>query len=794
MAERTSVKPELTAQGFILQASYRIFDGRPVVHLFGRLTTGETFLVRDSRQTPHFYIPLSASDHSAVPEGCIAETSRQTFAGTPVARVNVPVPQDAPPLRDRLHQAGVPTFEGDVRFAVRYLIDRGIQGGCQIKGQPTESPGVDLCFDNPELTAARVRIEPTVLAFDIETNPATQRLLAISWYGCGADEVVIVDADNRAMPERATGVATEAAALRYFANKVRELNPDVITGWNVIDFDLSFLQGVAERLGLGFSLGRGAGDMRIRKAEGYFGSGQATIPGRLVLDGLDLVRGAFIKLEEYSLDSVARVILGEGKALHGDSKDRLGEILDGHKNNLPDFALYARTDSRLALEIVEKLDLVKLAVERSALTGMTPDRVSASIASFDFLYLAALYQRRVVAPSVQSSDSRVHAASAGGHVLASQPGMHKNVWVFDFQSLYPSIIRTFNIDPIGFHESAAPDLIDLPGNAWFSRDAGILPAMLDDLFPRRAQAKREGNEVASQAIKILMNSFYGVLGTPACRFYNPNIANAITGQGRYLLLWSKAWFEAQGYEVLYGDTDSLFVSAGTDDSARAHQCAQALAETLSSELAKHIAQKWRVTSRLTMEFEKLYERLFLPHVRHGTGGARKRYVGSIYQENQAPEDSLDNGSGQRELDFVGMEVVRRDWTQLAKTVQRELYQRLFAGEAVDEFLITTVQLLRAGELDDQLTYRKGLRRKVQEYTRTTPPHVAAARLSTTPNARIIAYRQTLAGPEPLDNLQHPLDYEHYLEKQVLPVAEPVLQVMGLSFAQVIGDDRQIDLF
>ncbi len=769
-------------EGFILQASYRLVDSRPVVHLFGRLTTGETFLVRDSRETPHFYIPASASDHSALPPDAVEPSSLVSFSGTPVSRVNVPVPQEAPPLRDRLHQSRVPTYEADVRFAVRYLIDRGIQGGCRIIGEPMPGQGVDLCFDNPELLPSTARIAPQVLAFDIETNPRTQRLLAISCYGCGVDEVVIVDAEQRPMPERAIGVTTEGAALRHFTNLVRRVDPDIITGWNVIDFDLTFLHGVASRLGLGFSLGRGPGDMRIRSAEGYFGSGQASIPGRLVLDGIDLVRGAFIKLDEYSLNAVALHVLGEGKALHGDVRDRVAEIVDGHRDNLDDFALYARTDSRLALEIVEKLDLVTLAVERSMLTGMTPDRVSASIASFDFLYLAELYRRGVVAPSVKSGDSRVHVASSGGHVLPSTPGMHENVWVFDFQSLYPSIIRTFNIDPIGFSEQAGDNLIDLPGNAWFTREPGILPAMLDELFPRRAHAKKTGNMVASQAIKILMNSFYGVLGTPACRFYNPNIANAITGQGRYLLLWSKAWFEAQGFEVLYGDTDSLFVSAGAIDSAAAHAKSAGLASALTQELAMHIKQKWGVTSRLEMEFEKLYVRLFLPAVRHGTSGARKRYVGAIYG---APTD---------QLDFVGMEVVRRDWTALAKNVQRELYQRLFADQPVDDFLNTVVTQLRNGELDDQLTYRKGLRKKAQAYTANTPPHVAAARLSKQPNARVVAYRQTLAGPEPLDNLQHELDYEHYLEKQVLPVAEPVLQVMGLTFAQVIGDDRQIALF
>ena len=248
--------------------------------------------------------------------------------------------------------------------------------------------------------------------------------------------------------------------------------------------------------------------------------------------------------------------------------------------------------------------------------------------------------------------------------------MHNNVWVFDFQSLYPSVIRTFNIDPLGYADTAREGWLDLPGNAWFSREPAILPAMLDELFPRRAEAKQSGNAVASQAIKILMNSFYGVLGTPACRFYNPAIANAITGQGRYLLLWSKRWFEDRGFVVLYGDTDSLFVSAGELDSAAAYARSAALARELTDDLATHVTDRWGVVSRLEMEFEKLYERLFLPSVRHGTSGAAKRYVGSRYLPEAADAAATDP-----DLEFVGMEVVRRDWTELAKTVQRELYRQ-----------------------------------------------------------------------------------------------------------------------
>src|SRR5690606_23447235 len=124
-----------------------------------------------------------------------------------------------------------------------------------------------------------------------------------------------------------------------------------------------------------------------------------------------------------------------------------------------------------------------------------------------------------------------------------------------------------------------------------------------------------------------MNSFYGVLGTPACRFSNPALANAITGMGREMLLWSKRWFEAAGYEVLYGDTDSLFVLSGLRDAAEAFEQGKALAGALNGDLAKHIETRWRVTSRLEIQFEKLYAKLFLPHARHSARGASKRYAG-----------------------------------------------------------------------------------------------------------------------------------------------------------------------
>ncbi len=162
----------------------------------------------------------------------------------------------------------------------------------------------------------------------------------------------------------------------------------------------------------------------------------------MVLDGIQLLRGAFVRMEEYSLDFVAREVLGEGKSVAGHG--RADEILRLFEHDRPRFVAYNRTDARLALEIIERLHLIELAVERSRLTGMPLDRVSASIASFDFLYLSELGRRGVVAPSV-AANAEVGEPTGGGHVLEARTGLYQNVIVLDFRSLYPSLILTFHI-------------------------------------------------------------------------------------------------------------------------------------------------------------------------------------------------------------------------------------------------------------------------------------------------------------------------------------------------------------
>ena len=789
--------------GFVLNVTYvaEPGSGRAVVHLYGKLQDGRPFLVRDRRPQPYFYIESSARDQAlslGVTNPEVAE--RRTLQGKPVHRVGLNRPQDAAALRARLHRIGVRTFEADVRFAYRYLIDRGIRSALRIDGQPRPledwdgAPRDTVVFDEPALQAAHWTPSLTTLSLDIETDPEAQRLLSVALWGCGAREVLLwcPDAQARAAcPATATPCASEAELLAILGRRIRALDPDVVTGWNIIDFDVPVLIRRAEAAGVPLEWGRAPGGLRQRGNGGRRFSDSIFIPGRVVLDGIRLLRAVSVRLERYSLEAAAQELLGEGKTLGGGGAGHADRIMHAFAHDPERFVEYNLTDARLVLDILEKLELVPFTVERSKLTGMPPDRVGASIAAFDFLYLSRLRPHRVVAPTVgaELDADAAQSHTQGGHVLESRPGLHDHVLLFDFKSLYPSIIRTFQVDPLGLiredtaAEGTAGAAIEAPNGARFRRQRGILSALLDDLFASREQAKQAGNAVASHAIKILMNSFYGVLGTAACRFYDPRLANAITSFGKHFLLWAKAWMERRGLQVLYGDTDSLFVAGG------AAQEGTRLAAELNADLAGYIAATWRLPSYLEMEFETLFERLFLPAVRGGGRGATKRYV----------------GLAQGKLHFTGMEVVRRDWTALAHEVQRELYRRLFAGEPVEAYLREVIDAVTAGRRDAHLVYHKTLRKDAREY-RALPPHVVAARkrraanltadgrLTSAAQREVIDYVITSEGPEPADSRAHPLDYEHYIERQIRPVAEPVLATLRRDFGEVRRNERQLELF
>jgi len=356
--------------------------------------------------------------------------------------------------------------------------------------------------------------------------------------------------------------------------------------------------------------------------------------------------------------------------------------------------------------------------------------------------------------------------------------------VFDFKSLYPSLIRTFNIDPLTYVPDGRGAVLHTPGGASFrADDVGILPALVARLWEERAQARAAGDAVRAQATKILMNSLFGVLGSPASRLFAPAVANAITLAGQHVIRLAVAAVERLGHRVIYGDTDSLFVDVGETDLSCAAAAGESLRAAIGTAVGETLTREFGCTSHLELEFEKVYARFFMPEVRGGKTGSKKRYAGLVVH------------GAEEHVEFVGLEAVRRDWSRVARRFQRALLDRVFHDQPVDDFVRTFVAELRAGAFDDELVYRKAIRKPLEAYTKTTPPHVRAARKAEGGAGRLIQYVVTRVGPEPADATTAPPDHEHYVEHQLEPIADAVLRFLGSpDFGTLTGERRQLSLF
>jgi DNA polymerase-2 len=189
----------------------------------------------------------------------------------------------------------------------------------------------------------------------------------------------------------------------------------------------------------------------------------------------------------------------------------------------------------------------------------------------------------------------------------------------------------------------------------------------------------------------------------------------------------------------------------------------------------------RVTSHLELRFESHYLRFLMPTMRGGDRGSKKRYAGAVRR-----------GDGSVGLVVRGLEAVRSDWTPLARRVQRELLRRVFADEPYEAWLEEVARELAAGKLDAELVYRKRLRRDLDDYTHAgAPHHVQAARLLDDGDAGEVEYVMTTAGPEPTGKRTAPIDHTHYLEKQLEPVCDVVLPLLGTSFARIAGSQKSL---
>jgi DNA polymerase-2 len=695
-------------------------------------------------------------------------------------------------LEKRLRQQGIDVYEADVRPPERYLMERFITAPVLYTGREADGDA-SLLLDGQLKPVTGYRPQLRLASLDIETT-MNGELYSIALEGCGQRQVYMLGPPNGNDGER-------DFALDYCDSRLDLLvrleewmmrhDPDAIIGWNLVQFDLRVLQQHAERLQHPLRIGRDGSAIEWRehggKQEHYF----AAVAGRLVIDGIEALRSATWSFPSFSLEHVAQSLLGEGKSIDN-PYDRMDEIDRMFAQDKPALARYNLKDCELVTRIFAKTDLLTFLLERASVTGLAADRSGGSVAAFEHLYMPMMHRQGHVAPNIGDVAG---GESPGGFVMDSRSGLYDSVLVLDYKSLYPSIIRTFLIDPVGLVEGLREHEADtVPGfrNARFSRTKHCLPGIVRQVWEGRDAAKRERNQPLAQALKIIMNAFYGVLGSSGCRFFDPRLASSITLRGHQIMHRTRELIEAQGYQVIYGDTDSTFVWLG-----RAH--AEEDANRIGRALVAHVNDWWRGHLRdelglecaLELQYERHFRRFLMPTVRGSDEGSKKRYAGLVTKAD-----------GSEEVVYKGLETVRTDWTPLAQQFQQGLYARIFKGEPYEDYVRDYVARTLSGEFDALLVYRKRLRRPLEDYQRNVPPHVRAARMADDfhlgqgrpaqyKNGGWIRYLVTLAGPEPLETRRSPIDYGHYLTRQLEPVADAILPFLGDSFARMTSPQQAL---
>ncbi|MCB1761134.1 MAG: DNA polymerase II [Gammaproteobacteria bacterium] len=697
--------------------------------------------------------------------------------GNPVDAIYFRQQQDLTRLRGMASGGSLPLCESEIKPADRFLMERFITAAFQASGETRQHDGYREMI-NPRIRPVELQPSPRYLSIDIETDVGSGEILSI---GCSSHETALVLMQGQEEDWPGDGAISwfidEPALLRGFLAQLVGQDPDLLLGWNLINFDLETLQRRFQHHGIPFHIGRGGETAAILQPRQ---SGQpriAAIPGRVALDGIDSLRAAFWSFESFSLERVARELLGRGKLID-ETGDKIAEIRRLFREDRRALAAYNLQDCRLVEEIFAETGLIDFALQRATMTGLPLGRQGGSVAAFDNLYLPRLHRAGRVAFDIGAR--QFDTASPGGYVMNSRPGLYDNVLLLDFKSLYPSIIRTFRIDPLGLAE---PGEEPVPGflGANFSRRQSILPEIIGELWQRRDLAKQRRDLPLSQAIKIIMNSFYGVLGSSGCRFFDPKLASSITRRGHQIIIESRDWLEAKGFTVIYGDTDSLFVLLGTGHGeSESIATGQQLAARLNRWWQQRLASEFDLECFLEIEFETHFLRFLMPTIRGSETGSKKRYAGTVR-----------NRQGELEVRFKGLESVRSDWTPLAREFQQQLYRRVFLRQPYHDYLRQTVDALNAGALDRQLVYRKRVRRRLEEYRHNVPPHIQAARKSHK-RGRWISYLMTVNGPEPVDNRQSPIDYRHYIDRQLAPAADGILHFLDESFERLTAD--QMDLF
>jgi len=748
----------------ILDTDYITENGKPVIRVFKK-ENGEFKIEYDRTFEPYFYALLkddsaiedvkkvTAKRHGTVVKVKRAEKVQKKFLGRPIEvwKLYFNHPQDVPAIRDRIraHPAVVDIYEYDIPFAKRYLIDKGL-----IPAEGDE--------------------ELTMLAFAIATlyhegeEFGTGPILMISY--ADGSEARVITWKKIDLPY-VDVVSTEKEMIKRFLRVVREKDPDVLITYNGDNFDFAYLKKRSEELGIKFTLGRDGSEPKIQRMGDRFA---VEVKGRIHFDLYPVIRRT-INLPTYTLEAVYEAVFGKPKEkVYAEEIAQAWESGEG----LERVARYSMEDAKVTYELGR--EFFPMEAQLSRLIGQSLWDVSRSSTGnlVEWFLLRKAYKRNELAPNKPDERelARRRGGYAGGYVKEPERGLWDNIVYLDFRSAAISIIITHNVSPDTLNREGCKEYDVAPevGHKFCKDFPGFIPSLLGDLLEERQKIKRKMKatvdplekkllDYRQRVIKILANSFYGYYGYAKARWYCKECAESVTAWGReYIEMVIRELEEKFGFKVLYADTDGLHATIPGADAETVKKKAK--------EFLKYINPK--LPGLLELEYEGFYVRGFFV--------IKKKYA-VIDEEGK--------------ITTRGLEIVRRDWSEIAKETQARVLEAILKHGDVEEAVRivkeVTEKLSKYEVPPEKLVIHEQITRDLRDY-KATGPHVAVAKRLAARGVKIrpgtvISYI-VLKGSgrigdraipaDEFDPTKHRYDAEYYIENQVLPAVERILKAFG----------------
>jgi len=646
----------------LITASYSNDEaGNVFVELFGKTRDKRSIAILYYGFDPYFFIvePNAETEKTLKrdPEVLKTEQDRLFYKGSDRAalKVTVKYPWKVPDYRNDWKKKGFAVLAADIPFHHRFVYDNDMGSCIRVVGERMSGNyATDVVmrmssFENIESFDPGLR----VLSFDIENSIQHEFIFTI----CS-----VVEEDGLYKTcDALTG--NEKDIIVKFAELIKKEDPDIITGYNIDNYDIKKImeRAQANKMKDALPWGRDLGQPRVVNDRFW------RLKGRIVIDAWWAVKRE-LRPKQETLNAVSLQVLGESK-LDVDPK----KMDDEWKNNSAKVIEYCKKDAELALKILLKIGTIRKGMDLSTVSKLPLDDAlnAGSSQLADSLLIREADRQKVGVPLTGRREAG--DPIEGGYVHTMNPGLYHWVCVLDFKSMYPSLIIAKNIC---FTTLSPQGTIVSPSGARFlppDKREGILPKILKGLMQQRDDIKARMRSASDEserkylnglqeAVKVLMNTFYGVFASSFYRFTDKNIGAAITAFARDNVKRIIGEVEGEGVTVIYSDTDSVFMQSPKNDLDGSVDFGKGMAKRFSTEGG-------------TLEFEKLLEPLF-------SHGKKKRYVGRVAWPARTEE-----------LLVRGYEIRRSDSFDLQSRLLMELFEKILdeKNEEATAFVKKTIQ-------------------------------------------------------------------------------------------------------